>query len=104
MLDFDGYLLLASELFGDDLPVKRAFLQVMTREHPWYRLVKLRSAMQSSKAWKEISKKLLVFGYSRRTLAVCGFCGRFKALVDAAVFLNRRFAAAFAVRWLRIRF
>ncbi len=103
MLDFDGYLLLANELFDDDPPVKRAFLQVMTREHPWYRLVKLRSAMQSSKAWKEISTKLLAFGYSQRTLAVCGFCGRFKALVDTAVFLNRRFAAAFAVRWLRVR-
>ena len=103
MLDFDGYLLLANELFESDPQVRRAFLQAMTREHPWYRLVKLRSAIQSSKAWKDLSAKLLLFGYSRRALAVCGFCGRFKTLVDAAVFLNRRFAAAFAVRWLRVR-
>src|SRR5256886_15102916 len=27
MLDFDGYLLLANELFGGDPPVKNAFLQ-----------------------------------------------------------------------------
>jgi hypothetical protein len=103
MLDFDGYLLLANELFDGDPQVKRAFLQVMTREHPWYRLVKLRSAIQSSRAWKDLSARLLVFGYNRRILAVCGFCGRFKALIDAAVFLNKRFAAAFAVRWLRVR-
>ena len=103
MLDFDGYLLLANELFGFDPPIRRAFLAVMTREHPWHRLVKLRSTIQSSKDWKDITAKLLVFGYSPGTLAVCGFCGRFKALVDAAVFLNRRFAAAFAVRWLRVR-
>src|SRR2546430_3696260 len=103
MLDFDGYLLLANELFGGDPPVKNAFLQAMSREHPWYRLVKLRSAIQSSKAWKDLSAKLVVFGYSRRALAVCGFCGRFKAVVNAAVFLNKRFADAFAVRWLRVR-
>lgn len=103
MLDFDGYLLLANELFYDDPQVKRAFLQVMSREHPWYRLIKLRSAIQSAAAWREISSRLLVFGYTRRALAVYGFCGRFKALVEAAVFLNRRFAAAFAIRWLRVR-
>jgi abequosyltransferase len=103
MLDFDGYLSLANELFESDPQVRRAFLQVMSREHPWFRLVKLRSAIQSSEAWGDLSAKLLVFGYSRRILAVCGFCGRFKALIDAAVFLNKRFAAAFAVRWLRVR-
>jgi len=103
MLDFDGYLLLANELFEGDPQMKRAFLHVMSREHPWYRLVKLRSAIHSSKAWKDLSAKLLVFGYSRRTLAVCGFCGRFKALVDTVVFLNKRFADVFAVRWLRVR-
>jgi abequosyltransferase len=103
MLDFDGYLLLANELFESDPQVKRAFLQVIGREHPWYRLVKLRSAIQSSKAWRDLSAKLLVFGYSRRTLAVCGFCGRFKALVDTAVLLNKRFADTFVVRWLRVR-
>jgi abequosyltransferase len=103
MLDFDGYLLLANELFDGALQVKRAFLQVMSREHPWYRLVRLRSAIQSSKAWRDLSAKLLVFGYSRGTLAICGFCGRFKTLVDTAVFLNKRFADVFVVRWLRVR-
>jgi abequosyltransferase len=103
MLDFDGYLMLANELFENDPQVKRAFLHVMSREHPWYRLVKLRSAIQSSKAWRDLSARLLVFGYSRSTLAVCGFFGRFKALVDTAVFLNKRFADAFVVRWLRVR-
>jgi len=103
MLDFDGYLMLANELFGCDPQIKRAFLQVITREHRWYRLVKLRSAIQSSEAWKDVSAKLLVFGYSRRALAICGFFGRFKALVDTAVFLNKRFADVFFVRWLRVR-
>lgn len=103
MLDFDGYFLLAKELFDGDPQIKRAFLRVMTREHRWYRLVKLRSAMHSSAAWKDISTKLLVFGYSRTALVICGFCGRFKGVVNTAVFLNKRFAAAFVVRWLRVR-
>ncbi len=102
MLDFDGYLLLANELAFDP-QLKREFLRVMTREHPWYRLIKLRSAVQSTVAWRQISSRLLAFGYSQRTLAVCGFCGRFKSAVNAAVFLNKRFASTSVVRWLRVR-
>jgi abequosyltransferase len=101
MLDFDGYLLLANELALDP-QLKREFLRVMTREHPWYRLIKLRSSVQSTVAWRQISARLLAFGYSERALAVCGFCGRFKSAVNAAVFLNKRFASTFVVRWLRV--
>jgi abequosyltransferase len=101
MLDFDGYLLLANELFGDDPSLRRAFLQVMTREHPWYRLVKLRSAIQSSERWETISAKLLEFGYSRRTLAFCGFSGRFKIVVNAALYLNGKFAIGSLLRRVR---
>jgi abequosyltransferase len=103
MLDFDGYLLLANELFGLDPQIKSEFLRVMTREHPWYRLIKLRSAVRSSAVWRDISSKLLIFGYSRRALAICGFLGRFRSLVNVAVFVNTRFASAFVVRWLRVR-
>jgi len=102
MLDFDGYFLLANELFASDPQIKREFLQVMTREHRWYRLIKLRSAVQTS-AWKDITSKLLLFGYTRRALAVYGFLGRFRSVVNAAVFLNTKYASTFVVRWLRVR-
>ena len=101
MLDFDGYLLLANELFYDDPQVKRAFLRVMTREHPWYRLLKLRSVIQSTKRWEAISPKLLEFGYSRKVLAFCGFWGRFKIVVNTALYLNGKFAIGSFLRWVR---
>ena len=103
MLDFDGYLLLANELFHDDPEVRRAFLRVMTREHPWYRLVKLRSRIQSTERWEDISTKLSEFGYSWRTLAFCGFLGRFPFFVNTALYLNRKFAGAPFFEWLRAR-
>ena len=103
MLDFDGYLLLANELFAADVQVKDAFLQVMTREHPWYRLLKLRSAIPSEEKWNALSKKLLRFGYSWRTLAFCGFWGRFNIVVNTAINLNERFAIGSYLRRLRAR-
>jgi O-antigen biosynthesis alpha-1,3-abequosyltransferase len=103
MLDFDGYLSLGKELFDGDPQLKRAFLQVMTREHPWYRLVKLRSAIQSSERWETVSTKLLEFGYSRKLLAFCGFWGRYRMVVNAAVYLNGKFAFGSSLRWLQAR-
>jgi abequosyltransferase len=103
MLDFDGYFLLANQLFKDDPQVRHTFLRVMTREHPWYRLLKLRSAIHSTERWKSISGKLLEFGYSSTTLALCGFWGRFKIVVDTAHYLNRKFAIGSFLRTLRAR-
>jgi abequosyltransferase len=103
MMDFDGYLLLANTLFDGDPQAKRSFLHVMTREHPWYRLIKLRSAIQSRERWELISTKLLEFGYSRRTLIICGFWGRFKIIVNAALFLNVKFAIGSFLRRGRAR-
>jgi len=103
MLDFDGYLLLANQLFNNDPQVRHAFLRVMTREHPWYRLLKLRSAIHSTERWKDISSKLLEFGYSSTTLAFCGFWGRFKIVVDTALYLNGKFAIGSFLRAVRAR-
>jgi abequosyltransferase len=103
LLDFDGYLLLANELFDGDPPVRRAFLQVMTREHPSHRLIKLRSAIQSEERWEAICVKLLAFGYKKRTLAFCGFCGRFKTIVHPAIYLNQKLALGSFLRSLRAR-
>jgi abequosyltransferase len=99
LLDFDGYLLLANALFSDDPQVRRTFLRVMTREHPWYRLLKLRSAIHSSERWKDISAKLSEFGYSSRTLAFCGFVGRFPFVVNTALYLKRKFDGASLLEW-----
>ena len=101
LLDFDGYLLLANKLFNDDPQVRRSFLQVMTREHPWYRLIKLRSEIQSSERWDEICVKLLEFGYSRKQIAFCGFFGRARFIVSAALYLNSKFPGSTFIRWLR---
>ena len=101
LLDFDGYLLLANQLFNDDHQVRRAFLQVMTREHPWYRLVKLRSGMQSPERWEEICVKLLEFGYSRKQIVFCSIFGRARFVVNAALYFNRKFPGSTFLRWFR---
>lgn len=101
LLDFDGYLLLANQLFNDDLQVRRSFLHVMTREHPWCRLIKLRSEIRSPERWGEICMKLLEFGYSRNQVALCGVLGQARFIVRLALYLNRKFPGSTFLRWLR---
>lgn len=101
LLDFDGYLLLADQLFGDDPIRRKAFLHVMTREHPWYRLAKLRASMESDKQWEKISGRLSAFGYSRWAMFLVSLVGRFPKLVKGTLQLNNRFARSPLLHWLR---
>lgn len=101
LMDFNGYRQLADTLFSSDAEVRRSFLRVMTREHPWYRLVKLRSAISSWERWDEICGLLLTFGYGRGTLTICGFLGRNLPLVRLALKLNRRFSGSTLFQWMR---
>jgi abequosyltransferase len=88
MIDIDGYLLLASKLFSNDELVKKEFLKVMTLEHPWYQIVKLRAFIDDNKYWKTIIQRLLYCGFSNALLNICGMLGRMRKLVKLAVRLK----------------
>jgi abequosyltransferase len=62
MIDIDGYLLLADNLFSDNL-VKYSFLSVMQREHKWHHFAFLRSFAPDKTSWKLLERKLLSYGY-----------------------------------------
>lgn len=90
LLDFQGYLRIANKLFSGDR-TREVFLKVMTREHRWYRLLKLRSHVRDVGEWLKLEKLLLDIGYSPQLLALCGFLGRFRKLISLAG-LARKFA------------
>ncbi len=90
MMDFNGYLKLADRCLARDPELRRLFLKVTTREHRWYRLVKLRAAISVDR-WETLCRQLTEFGYSPATLYCCGLLGRNKACVELALALNRRF-------------
>lgn len=85
MLDFNGYLRIANKLFSDDRRTREMFLKVMTREHRWFRLLKLRAHAGDGQKWLEIRNLLLEFGYSQLVINLCGFFGGFHRLVFALV-------------------
>ena len=101
LLDFNGYRKLADDLFCDDEYVHSEFLRVTTREHPWYRIVKLRASIKDQAKWKKIQKLLLVFGYSKTTLTFCDILGRNTYIVNAIVKLNHKFPRSDLINWLR---
>jgi len=98
LLDFNGYLKLADALWADDSEVRKAFLQVMKREHKWYRLIKLRVNI-SKQSWQSFSTLLPKFGYGRRLLSFVNFCGYFRLPVKIAVYLRPKIRRTTSIRW-----
>ena len=86
LIDFDGYSRISDKLFFEDNHAKKAFLKVMTREHPWYRILRLRSNALDEIEWRKIQTFLSIFGYSNSVILICGFFGRFKKMI---FFLSR---------------
>lgn len=101
LIDLNGYLLLANTLFDNDIELKKSFLMVMTREHPWYRICKLRASIKSFNGWKVIREKLLEFGYSPKLLMICSLLGSVPFGVQLADYLNKTYPRSFVISYLR---
>lgn len=101
LLDFDGYLSLADTFFTDNRTVRNAFLKVMTREHPWYTIIHVRSFIDNTESWRQFKSKMLSFGYNPRMVAFCHALGRHKKLVSVAVKMKRKLVRSVFYRWVQ---
>jgi len=90
LLDFNGYLNLADKCLNDDRDVRTSFLNVMTREHPWYTIINVTSFIKSSKEWEEFRAKMFKFGYNRKMADICYGMSRYKNIVSLAVAIKRK--------------
>ena len=99
LLDFDGYLKLADKYFAGDKDLKKSFLKVMTREHPWYTVLHAISLINDQKLWMQFKNKLLVFGYNPVMAGFCYFCSRQKNLIKFAVKLKRKLVRSGIYLW-----
>jgi abequosyltransferase len=75
MMDLRGFLRLADELFGNNPALRSSFLAVLRREHPWRRLVRVRSEARSPDQWQEVSRLLETTGYPGEAIAAAGIAG-----------------------------
>jgi O-antigen biosynthesis alpha-1,3-abequosyltransferase len=92
IMDFEGYMKLADQVFSRDAYLRERFLRVMTKEHRWYRIAKLRAAVEQLDRWKEIRAMLVQFGYGSIFLTICGILGRHKSVVNGLLYLNNKLA------------
>jgi abequosyltransferase len=81
MIDLRGFLRLADELFRNDPALRSSFLAVLRREHPWRRLVRVRSEARSPDQWQEVSRLLQTAGYPSEMIAAAGIAGSMLRLV-----------------------
>lgn len=75
MIDLKGYLALADDLFRANPVLRSSFLAVLRREHPWRRLVRVRSEARSPDHWREVSRLLDQAGYPGAAIAAAGVAG-----------------------------
>ncbi len=90
LMDFNAYMKIADKYLVDDVGTRKAFLNIMKREHPWYTIIHVTSLITDVAQWKEFRLKLLRFGYSQAMVNVCYFLSRPKRLVLLGVALKRR--------------
>jgi abequosyltransferase len=86
-IDFRGYSQITRGLFNENPDVLAAMLRVITKEHRWPRLLKIRAHCRNRSEWNEIKEQLLEFGYSRNLLFLCGLFGSLKPAITLSQFL-----------------
>jgi hypothetical protein len=69
MIDFNGYHLLATELFSDH-DVRRSFLSVIRRNYQWHHFIVLKHMAPDGFNWDDFEYKLLDYGYTRAQLRI----------------------------------
>ena len=89
LLDFDGYLAIASDVFGDRPNVSEAFLGVLRREHRVFRLAKFYRAA-SNKTQREVAQaRLRSTGHSAIRIRLVECLALLGPILDAAVVIRR---------------
>lgn len=90
LLDFDGYLCLVDKFLTSNPDIKKSFLKVMMREHPWYTIIHVASFIDNLEQWNSFKDKMLKFGYSPRMVEICYALARQKYLVSLGVKMKRK--------------
>lgn len=88
LLDFNGYLLLADKLFIDG-EVRKAFLKVMTREHSYLEIIKIKYIYNKTGLSNKVDNILLRFGYKQKMLALCDRISKHKRVISASIYLKK---------------
>jgi abequosyltransferase len=89
LIDLKGYQLLAEELFNSEPTIKRYFISVMQRQHPWYGLIRLKCEKARVNLWNELESRFLFFGYSRMKLRIVSVLGSFSPVCLMIPFLKK---------------
>jgi len=90
LLDLDGYLMLADKFLPDEERLREPYFRVMRREHPWYTIIHVSSAIDDSKAWERFKGKLIKFGYSPKMVDLYYVLGRNKKILNLAINIKRK--------------
>lgn len=88
-LDLDGYDFLANELIKD-LTVRRAFKQVMIREHPYDWLARVREELKDDEEWKILLRSLRKFGYDSKKVTLVAMRVAFRRFRTKLFRMGRR--------------
>jgi abequosyltransferase len=89
MLDFDGYLGIADDVFGTRPKVRQAFVRAIQREHGLFRLAKFYGACADATQRRTALARLRTVGFSEGQMLFIQAVASTGPLVDLAVALRR---------------
>ncbi len=89
LLDFDGYLGIADDVFGKRAAIRAAFLEALRREHSVFRLAKFYRACANDAQRQTALSRLRAVGYSGAQMAAMRAVANTGPLVTLAATLRR---------------
>lgn len=88
-LDINGYSRLAKSFYDSNSKLKVKFLKILLHEHPFWRIVNIRSVCSNAE-WTRLRYELEYVGFSKLKLFLIGQIGRMSTFVKLLVIIKRK--------------
>lgn len=95
ILDYDGYIKIANNLFSNDDILKKSFLNILKKEHGLLRLIKIRANINNSEEWINFKNYFHEVGYSSLKIKIAGFFGSFTYIINMVISLRKKYKSVF---------
>jgi abequosyltransferase len=99
LLDFDGYMHMADKYMSFDPDIRRSFLSVMRREHPWYTVIHAATYIDNDSVWEDFKARLSRFGYSDSLIRISRILRRYKTIIFFGVKIKRKIVKSRHLHW-----
>lgn len=101
-IDYLGYSEIANALFASNHKILNSMLKVLTREHRFARLLKIKFHCIDESEWDDVKNHIKIFGYPNHTLYLVELLSIFRPIIFILLRLNKFFKGKKLTRFKKI--